>query len=296
MGVLRKFSLENRTWDSVAGSNAALCPCFPERFTTVLNFRQKISSYSVLPLFRNQRGPAPSIMTSTERERVVIDGKTYIKREPRLNIGDMLVNGAPGQPSSKFEKYGYPVVLAILFGISLMIFHYAPHEYSKIDTLQQGFIMNQKPVNKKKLQKYIEIDLARIKAEEMEAATRKAAEISMDPVQVDASVEPEEHVEEHQETEEHHEHEEHFEEEHHEEDEHFEEAEEERDQEEVEEENRDENLGQEEHYEEHEQEEHYEEDEQGEHEHEEEHYEEHEQEEHEDDERYEEHEHEHKEL
>jgi hypothetical protein len=221
-------------------------------------------------------------MTSTEGERVVIDGKTFIRREPRLNIGDMLVNGAPGKPTSKFETYGYPVILAILFGISLLIFHHAPHEYSKIDTLQKGFIMNQKPVNKKKLQKYIEMDLARVKAEELEAAARKAAEISIDPTHVEASLEREEHAEEHvkeyQETDEHRQHEEHVEEEHHEEEEHVEEVEMERDQEELEEDNTDEDHEHEKHHEGHEQEERFEEDVQGEHEHhEEEHYEEHEQ-------------------
>jgi hypothetical protein len=64
-------------------------------------------------------------------------GKKYKYRKPKRDlpsVGHMLAHGAPGRegkPDSWLQIIGYPVVLAILFGISLLIFHHAPHSKSK---------------------------------------------------------------------------------------------------------------------------------------------------------------------
>jgi hypothetical protein len=64
-------------------------------------------------------------------------GKKYMYRKPKKDmpsISHMLAHGAPGtegKPASWSQIIGYPLVLAILFGISLLIFHHAPHSTSK---------------------------------------------------------------------------------------------------------------------------------------------------------------------
>jgi hypothetical protein len=64
-------------------------------------------------------------------------GKTYKYRKPKKDmpsIGHMLSHGAPeseGKPKTWSQIIGYPLVLAIIFGISLLIFHHAPHSKSK---------------------------------------------------------------------------------------------------------------------------------------------------------------------
>jgi hypothetical protein len=64
-------------------------------------------------------------------------GKKYKYRKAKRDmpsIGDMLAHGAPesqGKPASWAKTIGYPVALALIFGISLLIFHHAPHSKSK---------------------------------------------------------------------------------------------------------------------------------------------------------------------
>jgi hypothetical protein len=46
----------------------------------------------------------------------------------------MLAHGAPeseGKPATWVQIVGYPVALAFIFGVSLLIFHHAPHSKSK---------------------------------------------------------------------------------------------------------------------------------------------------------------------
>lgn len=115
-------------------------------------------------------------VTTEEPARVVIDGKTYVKRKPRISISDMLANGSPesqGRPRTMMETFGYPVIMAVLFGISLLIFHHAPHSYSRA-SLNQGFSMNQKPVSKATIQTVLE-----------EARLKKAAEVKMESIEVE---------------------------------------------------------------------------------------------------------------
>jgi hypothetical protein len=63
-------------------------------------------------------------------------GKQYKYRPAKKDlpgIGHMLVHGAPesaGKPMTWAATIGYPLVLAITFGISLLIFHHAPHDKS----------------------------------------------------------------------------------------------------------------------------------------------------------------------
>jgi hypothetical protein len=45
------------------------------------------------------------------------------------------VPGKEGNPKTRMETYGYPVILAVIFGISLLIFHHAPHDKS----VNEGF-------------------------------------------------------------------------------------------------------------------------------------------------------------
>ena len=80
-------------------------------------------------------------------ETVVMNGKTYKKRTPRLRIQDILAKGAPedeGRSITMAEKVGFPLLLATMFAISLLIFHHAPHEHATVKTLQYGFSMNNK--------------------------------------------------------------------------------------------------------------------------------------------------------
>jgi hypothetical protein len=64
-------------------------------------------------------------------------GKTYRYRPAKKDlpsISDMLVHGSPesqGRPRTWTETIGYPVALAAIFLISLLIFHHAPHSQSK---------------------------------------------------------------------------------------------------------------------------------------------------------------------
>jgi hypothetical protein len=110
-------------------------------------------------------------------ETVVINGKTYRKRTPRLRIKDILAKGAPedeGRVITMAEKVGFPLLLAIIFGISLLIFHHAPHEHATVNTLQYGFSMNNKDkINKKAMRKLMN-----------EAKTREAS------FQTDLTIEP----------------------------------------------------------------------------------------------------------
>ena len=78
---------------------------------------------------------------SSSSKTVTIDGKTYRKLIPKKDmpsISHMLAHGSPeaqarsakGVPKTFCEVFGYPVFLAICFAISLLIFHYAPHDKS----------------------------------------------------------------------------------------------------------------------------------------------------------------------
>ena len=60
-------------------------------------------------------------------------GKRYRKRKEVPSVSYMLAHGNPETahlPKSKMQIIGYPVILALLFAISLLIFHYAPHSKS----------------------------------------------------------------------------------------------------------------------------------------------------------------------
>ena len=54
-------------------------------------------------------------------------------RKDMPSVAYMLKHGNPETahlPKTAMQKYGYPIALAIVFAISLLIFHYAPHEKS----------------------------------------------------------------------------------------------------------------------------------------------------------------------
>ena len=55
-------------------------------------------------------------------------------KKPLPSVSYLLSHGDPETahlPRTWQQKYGYPVVLAIIFAISLLTFHYAPHHMSK---------------------------------------------------------------------------------------------------------------------------------------------------------------------
>jgi hypothetical protein len=78
----------------------------------------------------------PEEMAAAKAQLEKETGKTYKYRKPKKDmpsIGHMLAHGAPeseGKPDSWVQIIGYPVALALIFGISLLIFHHAPHSKS----------------------------------------------------------------------------------------------------------------------------------------------------------------------
>ncbi|KAL3922819.1 MAG: hypothetical protein SGARI_006364, partial [Bacillariaceae sp.] len=58
------------------------------------------------------------------------NGKTYVQRKPLPSVKELLQHGDPDtrdDPKTWCEIIGYPVALALVFAISLLIFHHAPH-------------------------------------------------------------------------------------------------------------------------------------------------------------------------
>lgn len=78
----------------------------------------------------------PEEMMEAKAQLEAETGKKYKYRKPKRDlpsVGHMLAHGAPeseGKPDSWSQIIGYPVALAIIFGISLLIFHHAPHSKS----------------------------------------------------------------------------------------------------------------------------------------------------------------------
>jgi hypothetical protein len=78
----------------------------------------------------------PEEMAAAKAKLEAETGKKYKYRKPKRDlpsVGHMLAHGAPeseGKPDSWAQIIGYPVALAIIFGISLLIFHHAPHSKS----------------------------------------------------------------------------------------------------------------------------------------------------------------------
>lgn len=61
-------------------------------------------------------------------------GKKYVLKKEMPSIQYMLAHGAPeseGKPTTWLKLIGYPLALGIVFFISLLIFHYAPHDKSR---------------------------------------------------------------------------------------------------------------------------------------------------------------------
>jgi hypothetical protein len=79
----------------------------------------------------------PADMAEAKAKLEAETGKKYKYRKPKRDlpsVGHMLAHGAPGRegkPDSWTQIIGYPVALAIIFGISLLIFNNAPHSKSK---------------------------------------------------------------------------------------------------------------------------------------------------------------------
>lgn len=58
------------------------------------------------------------------------NGKTYVQRKELPSVKDLLAHGDPetrDNPKTWCEIIGYPTALALVFAISLLIFHHAPH-------------------------------------------------------------------------------------------------------------------------------------------------------------------------
>ncbi|KAG7373048.1 hypothetical protein IV203_033772 [Nitzschia inconspicua] len=68
--------------------------------------------------------------STTEKKVVKKDGKTFVERKQLPSVKYLLVHGDPETahlPKTWCEIIGYPLALAIVFAISLLIFHHAPH-------------------------------------------------------------------------------------------------------------------------------------------------------------------------
>lgn len=61
-------------------------------------------------------------------------GMKYRKTKKDLpSVGYLLAHGSPesqGRPKTFCDIFGYPIFIAVCFAISLLIFHYAPHDKS----------------------------------------------------------------------------------------------------------------------------------------------------------------------
>jgi hypothetical protein len=61
-------------------------------------------------------------------------GKKYRPAKKDLpSVAHLLAHGAPesqGKPKTFCSVFGYPIFVAVCFAISLLIFHYAPHDKS----------------------------------------------------------------------------------------------------------------------------------------------------------------------
>lgn len=59
--------------------------------------------------------------------------KKRLLRKDFPPLTDMLANGSPesrGRPKTFCDIFGYPIFIAVCFALSLLAFHYAPHEKS----------------------------------------------------------------------------------------------------------------------------------------------------------------------
>lgn len=68
-----------------------------------------------------------------EEETKKEEPKTKKPRKPLPSVAYLLAHGDPETahlPKSWKETYGFPVVMALIFFISLLTFHYAPHSKS----------------------------------------------------------------------------------------------------------------------------------------------------------------------
>ena len=79
----------------------------------------------------------PEDMKEFIQKKQAATGKKYIYRGPKKpeeSIQHMLIHGAPESRDKPVTFWGmllYPLILAVLFFVSLLIFHYAPHDKSK---------------------------------------------------------------------------------------------------------------------------------------------------------------------
>ena len=56
------------------------------------------------------------------------------RHDPNMSVAHMLVHGSPesqDRPKTFCSIFGYPIFVAVCFAISLLIFHYAPHDKSR---------------------------------------------------------------------------------------------------------------------------------------------------------------------
>lgn len=66
-----------------------------------------------------------------EKDIIEIGGKKFRERKPLPDVKYLLAHGDPETahlPKTWCEIIGYPVALALVFAISLLIFHHAPHD------------------------------------------------------------------------------------------------------------------------------------------------------------------------
>ena len=89
---------------------------------------------------------SPSSSSSSSSVPVHPDAnKRYRKKKQLPPVADLLAYGAEetrGQAKTWTELIGYPLILSLLFFVSLVIFHHAPHDKSRG---RSNFAMNQKP-------------------------------------------------------------------------------------------------------------------------------------------------------
>lgn len=67
---------------------------------------------------------------SSRKEEEAKRGKTFVERKPLPSVQYLLAHGDPDTahlPKTWCEIIGYPVALALIFTVSLLIFHHAPH-------------------------------------------------------------------------------------------------------------------------------------------------------------------------
>ena len=109
--------------------------------------------------YEKNDGVSNSVVNDDVDEKTVkIDpktGKRYKRRKDLPSVAYLLAHGDPETahlPKTWAQTIGYPLALAVIFAISLLLFHYAPHEKSTHKGFSLPKRMQPKPIRQQRKQ------------------------------------------------------------------------------------------------------------------------------------------------